>query len=109
MKKVSDLHKTWLKDPTYRTAYDEAVEEFLVAEILIKARQEAAMTQAQVAKKMGTKQASVARMEGGSQSPSISTLKKFAAATGHELQIHFVPSATKVRGAAKKRRVSAKT
>ena len=79
------------KNPAYRKAYDALEAEFsLVAEI-IKARMDAGLTQDQVAKRMNTTQAVIARLEGGGREPSTRTLRRFAKATGHRLKISFVP------------------
>ncbi len=81
----------WRKDPAYETAYAALDEEFALAEALIRARSEAALTQADVAKKMGTTQAVIARLESGKSLPSTRTLQRFAAATGTQLRIAFAP------------------
>jgi transcriptional regulator with XRE-family HTH domain len=52
------------------------------------------MTQAQVAKAMGTTQAVIARLEGGRVKPSTRTLERFANATGTRLRIRFEPGRT---------------
>jgi len=50
------------------------------------------LTQAQVAARMGTTQTAIARLERGEQSPSTTTLKAYARATGFCLEIGFVRS-----------------
>jgi ribosome-binding protein aMBF1 (putative translation factor) len=82
----------WRKDPAYREAYDALAEEFAIAEALIRARAQADMTQEQVAAKMGTTQAVIARLESGRTLPSTRTLKRFAEATGTRLTIGFAPT-----------------
>ena len=61
--------------------------ELLVA--LLKARQEAGRTQAQVAKRMGTQGPAIARLERvlatGKYSPSVATLRKYVKACGKRL------------------------
>ncbi|MBL8591136.1 MAG: helix-turn-helix domain-containing protein, partial [Devosia sp.] len=42
------------------------------------------------AKRIGTTQSAVARLEGGHVSPSLSTLRRYAEATGAKLQIDLV-------------------
>ena len=77
--------------PEFR-AEDEALEpEFALASALIEARGRAGMTQAQVARAMGTTQAVIARLEGGRVKPSTRTLERFAKATGTRLRIRFEP------------------
>jgi len=56
---------------------------------LLKARQEAGLTQAQVAKRMGTQAPAIARLERalatGKHSPSVATLRKYVKACGKRL------------------------
>ncbi len=87
--KVSELHKKWSKDPEYRSAYEELRPEFEVARLLIEARTQAGLTQAQLAKRIQTTQSAVARFESGRIHPSTNTLKKIAQATGTRLKISF--------------------
>jgi ribosome-binding protein aMBF1 (putative translation factor) len=81
----------WRKDPAYMQEYNALEQEFsLIAEV-IKARAKAGLTQEQLAKRMNTSQAVVARLESGRTMPSTRTLQRFAAATGHRLKISFEP------------------
>lgn len=86
---VDDLAREWLQDPAFRAEYDALEDEFDLAAALIAARARAALTQAQVAERMGTTQAVIARLEGGQTKPSVRTLERFARATGTRLQIRF--------------------
>ena len=81
----------WRKDPAYRAAYDALEEEFTVVRALIEARASAGLTQEEVARRMGTTQAVIARLEGGRVRPSTRTLERFAKATGTRLRISFEP------------------
>lgn len=64
-------------------------EEGALLDLLLKARQDAGLTQAQVAERMGTQPPAVARLERalatGKHSPSLATLRKYAEACGKEL------------------------
>jgi DNA-binding XRE family transcriptional regulator len=64
-------------------------EEGALLDLLLKARQDAGLTQAQVAERMGTQPPAVARLERalatGKHSPSIATLRKYAKACGRKL------------------------
>lgn len=88
---VDDLHKKWMKNPKYRREYEALEEEFSLAAALIEARARAGLTQEQVAQRMNTTQAVVARLEGGGSMPSTRTLEKYAKATGTRLKISFEP------------------
>ena len=88
---VDDLHKKWMKSPEYRREYKGLEEEFSLTSALIEARSRAGLTQEQVAQRMKTTQAVVARLEGGGSMPSTRTLEKYARATGSRLRISFEP------------------
>ena len=64
-------------------------EEAVLLDALLKARQKAGLTQAQVAERMGTQAPAVARLERslatGRHSPSIATRRKYATACGKSL------------------------
>jgi transcriptional regulator with XRE-family HTH domain len=89
MKKISDLHKKWMKDPEYRKEFDALEEEFAVASAMIAARTRAGLTQDELAERMNTRQSTIARLESGKSMPSGKTMKKFAEATGSRLRIVF--------------------
>lgn len=64
-------------------------EESALLDALLKARQDAGLSQAQVAERMGTQAPAVARMERalatGKHSPSVATLRKYLKACGKRL------------------------
>lgn len=91
MTKISTLHQQWSKDPAYQAAYDSLNPEFELAEKLIEVRVNSGLSQEELARKMGTSQSTVARLESGSAMPSMRTLSKFAQATNCEMEIHFKP------------------
>lgn len=89
--RVDDLHKKWMKDSQYRREYEALEEEFSLVSALIAARTRAGLTQEQLAARMKTTQAVIARLEGGGSKPSTRTLERYAAATGSRLKITFEP------------------
>src|SRR6516164_7314848 len=93
---VNGLHRKWMKNPTYRCEYEALAGEYSLAAALIEARARAGLTQEQVARRMKTTQAVVARLEGGGSMPSTRTLEKFARATDTRLKISF--ESEKARG-----------
>jgi ribosome-binding protein aMBF1 (putative translation factor) len=90
--RVDDLHQEWMKDPKYRREYKALEEEFSLVAALIEARTRAGLTQEQVARRMKTTQAVIARLEGGGSRPSTRTLERYARATGSRLRITFEPA-----------------
>jgi ribosome-binding protein aMBF1 (putative translation factor) len=93
--RVDDLHKEWMKGPKYRREYQALEEEFSLTAAMIEARSRAGMTQEQLARRMKTTQAVVARLEGGGSRPSTRTLERYARATGNRLRITFEPEAAR--------------
>src|SRR5207244_13628667 len=71
MARITDLHKKWMKEPKYRKAYAGLKEEFAFASAVIDARNRAGLTQHALARKMGTTQPVVARLESGRTRPSM--------------------------------------
>ena len=66
-------------------------EEGELLDALLKARQEAGLTQAQLAARMGTQAPAVARLEKslatGKHSPSLATLRRYVKACGKDLRL----------------------
>ena len=89
MARISDMHKKWMKEPKYRKAYAALEEEFVLASAVMDVRNRAGLTQAELARKMGTTQPVVARLESGRIRPSLRTLERLAEATGSRLLIRF--------------------
>lgn len=95
MLKHEQLIKRMLKKPRVKAAYDAQAEEFTWLDELLRARHQAGLTQAEVAKRMGTMTPAIARLEGGggskAHSPTLLTLRKYAKAVGCELAITLKP------------------
>jgi ribosome-binding protein aMBF1 (putative translation factor) len=90
---VEHIFAEWRKDANYRKAYAALEDEFALAAAMIKARAGAGLTQEQLAHRMHTTQAVIARLESGRVKPSTRTLERLAAATGTKLKISFEPGA----------------
>ena len=90
----SELKKRALERKNVKAAYEVLETEFSLLRELLKARQNAGLTQAEIAERMGTKAPAVTRLESslssGKHSPSIATLKKYAQALGCRLEIKVV-------------------
>ena len=93
--RVDDLHKLWMKDPKYRREHKALEAEFSITAAMIEARSRAGMTQEQVARRMKTTQAVIARLESGGSKPSTRTLERYAKATGSQLRITFEPASAR--------------
>lgn len=91
MTRLSEMHKRWMKEPNYRKAYHALEDEFAISRAVIAARKRAGLTQSELARRMGTTQPAVTRMESGRVQPSLRTLQRLAEATGSRLLIKFDP------------------
>ena len=92
MTTLKDLKARLMKDPEFREEYARADEEYSLIEALVRARSAANLTQAELARRLGTTQSAIARLEGGRVSPSFSTLRRYAEATGTRLTIGLTPA-----------------
>lgn len=89
MRSYAAFKKRMLKDKETKAAYDALQPEFDFITRLIDERLKKGYTQAQLAKKIGTKQSAVARLESGSYNPSLALLRKVAKALDREIVITF--------------------
>ena len=65
MRRITDLHKEWMKEKEYREAHAALEPEFALARAVIRARALAGITQEQLAQRMETTQSVIARLESG--------------------------------------------
>lgn len=94
MRSHDDIVAQMMQRPGVRKEVDRIErEEGALLDILLKARQEAGLSQAQVAERMGTQAPAVARLERalatGKHSPSLATLRKYAMACGKKLSLQL--------------------
>ncbi len=82
-----ELHRKWMRDPEFRREYEKLEPEFQIARQMIAARIKQKMSQAELAKKAGTGQAVISRLEGMNAKPSISLLQRVASALGTPITI----------------------
>lgn len=79
------------RDAEFRAAYDALEDEFAALAALVKARHEAGLSQIEIARRMGTTQSAIARLEGGigarRGAPTLATLRRYAEACGKKLVI----------------------
>lgn len=94
MTRLADLKAKLAENPDFATEYDKAQAEYAVIESLIAARTSARLSQAELASRLGTTQSAIARLESGRVSPSLSTLRRYAEATGTRLSVSLVSPST---------------
>ena len=87
MSKWEDLEKELLSDKENKREFDKLAPRYVVISELIKARIKHNMTQVDVARKVGTNQSAIARLESGNINPSLAFLQKVAQAMG--LSVHL--------------------
>ena len=79
-----------LKDPKMKRLYDEYGKQLEVAYQILQLRKKQGMSQNQLAKKLGTTQSNIARLEAGQQNLTTGTLQKIAGVFRRDLKIEFV-------------------
>jgi len=89
MKSYKTLKKELLKNEKIRKAYNEFGPEFNLVQMIIEKRIKQGLTQAELAKKIGTKQSAISRLERGDYNPTLAFLKNLAKALDAELRISF--------------------
>ncbi len=92
--KHDEFKKRALKNKKVKEEYEALEPEFSLLKQILKARNRTGLSQADIAERMGTKPPAITRLESsltsGQHSPSIATLKKYAAALDCKLEIKFV-------------------
>src|ERR1700722_2697311 len=79
-----------LANPKVKAEYDALAPEFEISTELVRTRMRAGLSQAELAKRMGTSQSTIARLESGQTLPSTKTLLRFAKATGSKFHIRLL-------------------
>jgi len=67
--------------------FEDRYETFKIGILLKKAREEAGLTQDEIAKKLRTKKSAISRIENHSEDIRLSTLKNYVEALGKKLQL----------------------
>ncbi len=83
----SKVRKQILKDPEVRRMVKELEPEYALIRQLIRLRVSQGLTQKQLAKKLGTKQSAISRLERGNLSTTLRSFYKIARALDAELKI----------------------
>ena len=83
-----EMKNDLFKDNDFKAEYDRLKPRYDAIEQIIKARKEQNMTQAELARKVGTQKSNISRLESGNYNPSLDFLAKVSAALGKRLNIH---------------------
>lgn len=87
MKSYRSVKARLLRKKGVKRVYDEQGPEFMLIEKLIEKRIRKGLTQERLARRIGTKQSAISRLERGEYNPSLEFLRKVAAGLGVELKI----------------------
>lgn len=90
---LDECLKRKLQNPDFRAAYNVEDRRIELVLQIIKLRQQRGMTQADLARAIGTRQANVSRLGRLDTNLTLGTLEKVAEALGVNLQIDLVPKA----------------
>ena len=91
---MSDLQKYIKKrkasDPEFAKDFDVGYEQFKIGVLLKHEREQAGLTQEQLAIKLHTKKTAISRIENHAEDIKLSTLERFAQALGKQLRLEIV-------------------
>jgi len=89
MQNYKEFKQSSLKNPKIKSDYDELEAEYQIIDQIIASRLELKLTQKDLAKRIGTKQPSIARFEQKLVHPTVKFLSKIANAMNKNLVIRF--------------------
>ena len=75
------------RDPSFNEGFDNGYEQFKIGVLLRQAREEAGLTQEQLALRIGSKKTAVSRIENHADDIKLSTLERYAHALGKTLYV----------------------
>jgi len=81
------ISKRKAKDPKFAQGFEEGYEEFKIGVLLKQAREQAGLTQEQLAKMLKTKKTAISRIENHAQDIKLSTIQKVAKALGKNVEV----------------------
>lgn len=88
---VEELKKELFKNPKVKKAYEDLQPEFAIIQAIIDARVKKKMSQEELAKRMGTGQAVISRLENANAKPSLSLIQRLADALELKVELKFTP------------------
>ena len=85
----SEVKKQLLQDEEFSKEYEKLKPRYAVISQIIEARKEQNLTQAELAKRVGTQKSNISRLESGNYNPSLDFLIKVVHCLGKELDIQI--------------------
>lgn len=89
-KSYKETLKAQLNNSDFKKEYDALEPEFQIIREMLESRTESNISQQELSKITGITQSDISKIENGVANPSLSTLKRLAAAFGKRVQISFV-------------------
>jgi HTH-type transcriptional regulator / antitoxin HipB len=80
------------RDPEFAEGLESGYEEFKVGVLLRQAREEAGLTQEELATRLDTKKSAISRIENHAGDIRLSTLERYAKALGRQLSLELRPA-----------------
>ena len=75
------------KDEEFKIEYEKLKPRYEAIEQIIRARKEQNITQAELAKRVGTQKSNISRLESGNYNPSLDFLAKIAESLGKKISV----------------------
>ncbi len=88
---IEPFFRAQMRDPEFKRAYDELEPEFEVIRQVIELRIKRNLSQAELARRIGTKQPSIARLESQKRIRNLDYLQRVANALDADVQVRIVP------------------
>lgn len=82
-----EMKADMLKDEEFRIEYEKLRPRYEAIEQIISARKEQNITQAELAKRVGTQKSNISRLESGNYNPSLDFLAKVAESLGKKISV----------------------
>lgn len=86
---LNELKQEAFRKPGFKKEYDALEDEFKLIEALVDMRQKAALTQEEVAQKMGVHKSVVCRLQSEDTNPSWKMLQRYADACGFKVYLQY--------------------
>ena len=88
------VKKELMANPKVRKAYEDLQPEFAIIQALIDARVKKKISQEELARRMGTGQAVISRLENANARPSLALIRRLADALNLKVELKFTPRST---------------
>jgi HTH-type transcriptional regulator/antitoxin HipB len=81
------IRKRKRRDPEFTRGFESGYAEFKIGVMLRQAREEAGLTQEELARRLRTRKSAISRIENHAEDIRLSTLKKYAVAVGRRVHV----------------------